>query len=100
MMLISSLLSRAKVALVVSVHAVGDGVEAARLAEIVHDLEELILAVEAALSVIAGVFRAVEFRGSDDFNGDSILIGESDRIGQLSAGEAGRIGDYGQHVVA
>ena len=42
----------------------------------------------------------VEFGGHDDFERDSLFAGEGDGIRQLGAGQAGRVGDDGQHVAA
>jgi len=98
--LTSSLLARTEVALVVEVHAVRDRIEAAGVAKGFHDGEEFVLAMEAARGVVAGVFGAIEFGGWDDFEGNVLLMGEGDRVGELSAREAGRVGDHGEHVRA
>ena len=98
--LTSSLLARTEVALVVEVHAVGDGIEAAGVAKGFHDGEEFVFAMEAARGVVARVFGAIEFGGGDDFERNASLPGEGDRVGELSAREAGRVGDHGQHARA
>jgi hypothetical protein len=90
----------AEVAFVVEIHAIRDGVEAARGAESFHDGEEFVFAVEAALAVVAGIFWAVEFGGRDDFEGDSVFSGKGDGVGEMGAGQAGGVGDYCQHVGA
>ncbi len=100
MMLRGGLLAGAEVALIILVHAVGDGVESAGGAEIFHDGEELVFAMEAALAVIAGIFGAVEFCGRDDFEGNPMFVGEGDGVGEMGAGQAGGVGDYCEHIGA
>ena len=56
--------------------------------------------MEAAGSVVAGILRPVEFAGHDDFERDPLFGGKGGCIRQLGAGQAGRIGDDGQHVAA
>src|SRR5579862_575905 len=92
-------LSGAEVALIVEVEAVGYRVESARGTEVFHHREEFVFALEAALSVVALVFRAVEFGGGDDLDRDSLLVGESNRVREMSAGEAGGVSDDREHVV-
>ena len=99
-MLRGGLLAGAEVALVVLVHTVSDSVESAGGAEIFHHGEEFIFAMEAALAVVAGIFRAVEFRCRDDFEGYPVLVGEGDGVGEMSASKAGRVGDYSEHIGA
>jgi hypothetical protein len=94
------LLAGTKVALVILIHTVGDCIETARGADLLHDCEEFVLAVEAALAVVAGIFWAVEFGSRDDFEGDSVFIGEGDGVGEMGAGQARRIRNYSQHVFA
>jgi hypothetical protein len=89
-----------EVALVVDVHAVGNGIKSPLAAEFLHDGEQFILAVKTAGSVVAGVFRAIEFAGHHDLQRDSLLAGEGGGSGQLGSGQTGRIGDHGQHVAA
>ena len=68
-------------------------------AEFFHHREELVLAVKTAGSVIASVFRAIQFVGQDDFERDSLFAGKSGCVGQLGAGQAGRIRDHCQHCL-
>jgi hypothetical protein len=98
--LLGSLLPGTKVALVVEVYSVSDGIEAAPAAKFFHGREQLILAMKAAGSVIAGVFRTIEFAGHNNLKRDALLPGEGGRVRQLSASQAGRVGDDGQHVAA
>src|SRR5579864_7695917 len=56
--------------------------------------------MEAARGVVAGVFGAIEFGGGNDFEGNVLLVSEGDRVGELGAREAGRVGDHGKHVRA
>jgi len=90
----------AKVTLVVRIHAVGDALEAALPAEFLHQGEQLILAMEAADGVVAHVLRTLQFLGGHHFQRDLPLLREGNRILQLETGQAGRIGNYRQHVVA
>src|SRR5579864_8929188 len=98
--LFCSLLSGTEVSLVVNVHAVGNYVEAASYAQFLHHGEKLVFTLKAALAVIAGIFGAVEFGGGNDFERNRLLVGKGDGIVQVRASEAGRIGDYRQHVCA
>src|SRR5439155_26324744 len=97
--LLSSELARAEVALVIQVYSVGNRLEAMLAAEIFHHGEQFIFTEKAARSVIARVFRAVEFVGCDDFERNPVLAGKCNRVGKLSASQTGRVCDDGQHVV-
>src|SRR3989442_6380376 len=50
----------------------------------------------SARSVIARVFRAVEFVGCDNFDRNLIFAGKRNRIGKLSASETGGVCDDSQ----
>ena len=56
--------------------------------------------MKAAGSVVAGILGPVEFAGDDDFERDSLFGGKGGGVRQLGAGQAGRIGDDGQHIAA
>ena len=94
----SCLLTGTKIALIVEVHAIGDSIEAARRPEFFHQRKQFIFAEEAALRIIAHIFRTVKFRGRDYFKGNRLFLGESNCIGKLGARQAGRVGDDRQHV--
>ncbi len=94
------LLAGAEFALVVEVHAVGDGGEAEGSAFGFHLGEEFVFAMEAALGVVAGVIRVGEFGGLEDLEGDVVLFGKGDRSGEFFAGEGGGVGDAGEHLGA
>ena len=98
--LLCGLLAGAEVALIVKVHAVSDGVEAACGAEFFHHRKKLVFALKAALAIVARIFGAVEFGGGDDFDRNALLVGKGNGIVQLSASQAGRVGDHRQHVCA
>src|SRR5438132_10880437 len=98
--LTSSLLAGTEVALVVEVHAVGDGVEAAGVAKGFHDGEEFVFAMEAARGVVARVSGGIAFCGGDDFERYVLLLAEGDCVGELGAREAGCGGDPGEHVAS
>src|SRR5882724_9555105 len=100
LMLLGRPLAGAEVAPVVEVHTVGDRIEAAPAAKFLHRREQFVLAMKAAGSVIAGIFRPVELAGDDDFEGDLLFSGKGGCIRQLGAGQAGRISDDGQHIAA
>ena len=99
-MLPGGLLPRAEVALIVPVHAVGNRVESARGAQLFHDIEKFVFALKATLPVIACILRAVEFGGGDHFDRNPLLVREGDGVGQVSPSQAGRVGDYRQHVTS
>ena len=56
--------------------------------------------MKAAGAVVAHVFGPVEFGSGDDFERNRLLAGKSDSIVEVSASQAGRIRDHGQHVSA
>jgi len=55
--------------------------------------------VEAALSVVADVLRALHLCGRDDFERNSIFCCKRYRIVELNSGQAGGVGDYGKHLI-
>src|ERR1700730_2562837 len=99
-MLLRGQLSGTKVALVVRIYPISDGVEASLTAEFLQDRKQLVLAMKTAGGVIAGIFRPVELASGDDFQRDFPLMGEGSRVRQLGTGQAGRISDDGQHIAA
>src|SRR5246127_3373906 len=92
------LLPWAEVSLVVQVHAIGNRVVALRGAQVFHDGEQFVFALKAALPVVARILWTVEFRGGNNLDGDSLLLGEGDGIRQMSPREAWRISDGRQHA--
>src|SRR6266705_3051696 len=68
-------------------------------AEIFHHGEHFIFTEKAARSVIARVFRAVEFVGCDDFERNLVFAGKRNCVGKLSARQAGRVCNDSQHVI-
>ena len=56
----------AKIASVVSINSIGDGAEAALLREQFHSIEQLVLAVVAAVSIVCHVRRIVELARFDE----------------------------------
>src|SRR4051794_8012482 len=99
-MLFGGGLSGPEFVLIIEIHAIGNLVEAASSTQIFHHSEKLIFAVKAALPVVAGIFGPLELRRGNDFDRKSLLLGERQRVSELSAREAGRIGDHGQHISA
>ena len=98
MVLLCGLLPGAEVALIVEVHPVRNGVEAPRFAQFLHHDKQLIFTLKAALSVVARIFRTVEFGRRDDFYGNVLFLGKSDGIVQVSSCQAGRVGNHRQHT--
>jgi len=64
-----------------------------------HLCEELILAVEAALRIVANVVRLFELAGVQDVGGDCVLRCKRQRGGEFFAGQRSGIRDDGQHAV-
>jgi hypothetical protein len=98
--LAGGLLSGAEVTLVVSVHAVRDRLKAALGAQRLHHRKKFVFAVKAALTVVANVVGVVEFGGDDDFDRYGLFSSEGESIGELSSGQAGRIGDHCEHFLS
>src|SRR6266436_3642483 len=99
MMLSCRYLARAKISLIINIYAVCDRVEVVRQPKTLHHGEKLIFAMKTARSIVADVFRAIEFGGGDDFQRDSLFPGKSNGVRQLASCQAGRIGDNRQHIV-
>ena len=99
-MLLGRLLAGTKIALVVEIHAIGDGIEAVLAAVALHDGEELVFAVEAALCVIAGIIWIFQLLRLDDLAGNVLFLREKQGVFKLSSRQRGRIGDERQHVLA
>lgn len=93
-------LAGAVIAEVVDVDAVDDVIEAAIGSDIVHDAEEFILAVEAAVGVVRDVSGVFEFAGRDHLVEDAVSDGEIDGIALMGIGDGGGIGRDGDGIVA
>jgi hypothetical protein len=65
-----------------------------------HLGEQLILAVEAAVVVVASVVWVFEFAGLENVDGNAVLRREGKGRGQFLAGQRGRVGNYGEHTSA
>ena len=94
------LLAGAELGPVVEVHAVGDVGEVAGGPGLLHLLEELVFAVEAAMGVVALVVGIFKLVGAEDLDGDVVVGGEGEGGGEFGAGERGGVGDDGLHVFA
>src|SRR6202035_1120934 len=92
-------LSRAEIALVVQIYAVRESIVAARRPEALHQREQFIFAEETTLPIVAHVLWAIQFRRRNYFQRDRLLAGKTYRVGQLSARQAGRIGNNRQHFL-
>src|ERR1700686_2116707 len=99
-MLFRGLLSGPKIALVIGVDAVGNGVESTVCAKTFENGEEFVLAVEAARSIIADVVGIFEFVGFNDGDGDVVVAGKSEGLLEMSSSETGGVGDHGEHLAA
>src|SRR5438876_182971 len=99
-MLLGRPLAGTKIALVVEIHAIGDGIETMFAAVALHDGEELVFAVEAALCVIAGIIWIFQLLRLDDLAGNVLFLREKQGVFKLSSRQRGRIGDERQHVLA
>ena len=66
-MIAGSDLSGTKVALIIGIHAVSDGLEPMFCAKRFHHREQLVLAMETARAVVAYIFGAIKFGGGNDF---------------------------------
>ena len=65
-----------------------------------EDGEELVLAVEAAGGVVAGVVLTGELGGSDGDEGDRLRGGEGDGLAEMAARKRGGVRDDGDHAAA
>ena len=78
-------LTRPKVAVIVQVASVGDMRESALSSQPLHLREQLVLAVEAALRIIALVVRVGELVGRKRLYRDRVLLREGPRRHKLCA---------------
>src|ERR1700747_2481496 len=67
-----------KIASVVRINAIGDGAEAALLCEQFHSIEQLVLAVVAAISIVCPVRRIFELTRFDE------LVPETQRADEIA----------------
>ena len=88
-----------EIALIVNIYPVSNRLETALFSKLLHYLKKLVFAVEAALAVITDIFRALHLRSLNDLNRNIVLLGKSQCVLKLCACQAGRIGDYRQHVL-
>src|SRR5262249_22199058 len=65
-----------------------------------HAFEELRLAMEAAIGVVALVLGLVEFVSLDNAERNSLLFGKGLRLFHVAAGKAGRVGEDSEHAAA
>ena len=88
------------IALIVSIHPIGNDVEIILRAKFFHHSEELILAEEASRRVVLAVLGAFHLAGLNDGQRNALFLREGDGVTHLRAGQAGRVGKHGQHVLA
>src|SRR5271157_1360547 len=100
MMLARGLLSGAKIALVVGVDPVGDGVESAGLAVALEDGEQFVLAVKTAHGIVANVRGIFHFLRLHNLDGNLAFARKGERVFEMSPRQAGGIGDHGAHLAA
>ncbi len=94
------LLAGAELGAVVEVHPVGEMRETELQARGFHLGEELILAVEAAILVVAGVVGIFQLAGLQDVDRDVVFGCEGECGGEFTARQGRRVGDDGEHAVA
>ena len=82
-MLESGLLSRTEIAQIIEVHAVSNCCEAAFLGKLMHGLEQLILAVEAAHGIVAHVCRPLHLLRLNDLDRYPLFLGKTESILKL-----------------
>ena len=99
-MLLGGALARAEVAGVVSVHAVGNVREAELCTKGFHNGEKFVLAVETAIGVVTLILRTLELVSGYDAKRHFERFGELTSLLQVAAGEAGRVGQHGEHARA
>ena len=99
-MLARGLLTGAKIALVVGVDSVGDGVEFVGLAVTFEDGEQFIFAMETAHGIVADVGGVFQFLRFHHFDGDSALTREGECVFEVVSRQAGGIGNHGAHLGA
>ena len=100
MMLARGLLSGAKVALVVGVDSVGDGVESAGLAVALEDGEQFVLAVKTAHGIVAGVCGIFQFLRFHNLDRNFALARKGECVFEMCPRQAGGIGNHGAHLAA
>jgi len=76
----SSPIAGAKVVRVVGVDAIRDGAEAALLRQRFHSIEELVLAVVAAVGSVGDIFRVFKLVGFDELMPDTCRAHEFGRL--------------------
>ncbi len=99
-MLARRLLSGPKIAFVVGVDAVGDGVESSSLAVALEDGEQFVLAVKAAHRIVADVRGIFQFLRFHNLDRNFTLVRKGERVFEMSARQAGGIGNHGEHLAA
>ena len=100
MVLVRGLLPRPKIAHVVGVDSVSDGVESVRLAVALEDGKQFVLAVKTAHGVVSDVRRIFQFLRFHNLDRNLALASKSQRVFEVSPSQAGRIGNHGEHLAA
>src|SRR5437764_12535330 len=100
MVLLRSTLSGAKVASIVKVLPIRNVAEAQFRTLLIHDREQLVLAVEAAGRIVARILRSRHLISDDNIERNLPALGEFDRELQLMPRQAWRVGEHRQHVLA
>ena len=85
---------------VVGIHPVGDVREPQPVGQLLQNQKKLILAMEAAIGVVARVFRPVEFFGRNHFERHAQRLRKRARLLHVAPRQRRRIGQHRQHAVA
>src|SRR5437764_8709069 len=96
----SGLLSWTEIAQIIAVHTVSNCCEAAFLSKLMHGFEQLILAVEAAHSIVTHVCGPLHLLCLNNLHRYPLLLGERESVLKLGPRQTRRIGNHGQHVLA
>jgi len=91
-------LAGAEVAGVVGILAAGYGRVTVTDPNLLQSIEQLLLAVKAAIGMVTCILRNLEFSRLDDANGNSLLLRKQERVGILAARKRWGICDHSQHL--
>ena len=98
LVLLGGVLAGTIIAQIVRVHPVDDVLVTARAAHLLQTREQLVLAVEAAVGIVAGVIGIVELGGPDVLVHDAESLDERLGVALVGFGKRGRVGGDGDGV--
>jgi len=99
-MLLGSPLSGAIIARIIGIHAIGNVCKSKLCAQRSHHVEELVLAVEAAIRVIALILGPLQFVCGHHVQRHIDGVSKSARLLQIPTRQAGRICQHRKHLRA